>query len=65
METEIIKLALSQGLWAALFVGLFFYVLRENSKREQNYQAIIQGLSEKFGSIEKGIEEIKAELRRR
>ena len=34
MEAEIIKLAVSQGLWAALFVVLLFYVLKANEKRE-------------------------------
>lgn len=45
MENEIIKLALSQGLWAVLFVSLLFYVLKTNEKRETQYQNIIEKLS--------------------
>lgn len=63
MEHEILRLAASQGIWTVLFVALFFYVLRENSKRESNYQTIIQELSDKFGTIEHGIKEIKEELK--
>jgi len=33
-ETEALRLAVTQGVFAVLFVILFFYVLRENSKRE-------------------------------
>lgn len=34
MESEIIKMAVSQGIWALLFVALLFYVLKQNAKRE-------------------------------
>ncbi|ADQ04411.1 hypothetical protein Calow_0843 [Caldicellulosiruptor owensensis OL] len=56
MEQEIIKLAMSQGLWAVLFVALLFYVLRENSKRESELRKTIDNLAEKF-EILKSIEE--------
>lgn len=59
MENEIIKLAMSQGLWAVLFVSLLFYVLRENSKRESELRAIIDKLSDKFDDLKSEIEEIK------
>lgn len=51
MNEEILKLAISQGLWAVLFVVLLFYVLKENSKREGNYQGIIKKLTEKFDIV--------------
>lgn len=35
MEQEILKLVVSQGVWAALFVWLLFWVLRENAAREK------------------------------
>ena len=41
MEIEVLKFAASQGLWAVLFVALLFYVLKENSKREEKFQEII------------------------
>lgn len=52
MEQEIIKMAASQGLWALLFVGLLFWVLRENAKREANYQQLLQDLTSRFGILE-------------
>lgn len=38
MESEIFKLIATQGGFAILFSYLLFYVLKENSKREDNYQ---------------------------
>ncbi|MDO6355102.1 BhlA/UviB family holin-like peptide [Caloramator sp. CAR-1] len=65
MENEVIKLAMSQGLWAVLFVTLLFYVLKENSKRESELRAIIDKLSDKFDDLKKEIEEIKFKITRR
>lgn len=65
MESEVLQLAASQGLWAILFVCLLFYVLKENSKREQSFQDIILALTEKLDtleSIKEDLEEIKDDL---
>ncbi|AEB75533.1 BhlA/UviB family holin-like peptide [Clostridium botulinum] len=58
METELIKLASSQGIWAALTVVLIFYILKAQEKRdskqeqrEENYQNIIKKLTEKFNAL--------------
>lgn len=69
MENEVIKLASSQGIWAALSVILIFYILKAQEKRdskqeerEKNYQQIISKLTDKFNIIEdvkKDVEEIK------
>ena len=69
MESEIIKLASSQGIWAALSVALIFYILKAQEKRdlkqeerEKKYQEVISGLIEKFNIVEdvkKNITEIK------
>ncbi len=62
MQLEIIQEFLSYDVFAGLFVGLLFYVLKENSKREQNYQDIISELSKKFDIVEdmhKDVKEIK------
>lgn len=67
MTEGVAKLALNQGLWAALFVTLLFYVLRTNEKRESQLQGIIDKLADKLGildTIEKDIEEIKIGMRR-
>lgn len=69
MENEILKLASSQGIWAALSVALIFYILKAQEKRdikqeerELNYQDIISKLTDKFNIVEevkKDVEEIK------
>ncbi len=59
MENEIIKLASSQGIWAALSVALIFYVIKTQEKRdfrqeerEQNYQKIITNLTDNLNIVE-------------
>lgn len=52
MEQEILRIAATQGLWAVLFVGLLFWVLRENAKRESSYQTLLQDLTSKLGILE-------------
>lgn len=59
MENEIVKTIASQGTWALLFVWLLFYVLRENSKRENNYQETINKLADKISIIEDIKEDVK------
>lgn len=62
MEAElnaILEIALQQGIWAALYIYLFFRMLRENAARESQYQEMIAGLS---GGIREGIEQIQETL---
>ena len=62
MEAElksIFEIALQQGIWAALYIYLFFHMLKENAARESQYQAMIAGLS---GGIREGIEQIQETL---
>ncbi|ACQ52911.1 bacteriocin [Clostridium botulinum] len=65
MENEIIKLVATQGAFAVFFAYLLFYVLRENSKREGQYQDIIKELAEKLNVIEdvkKTVDKIEGKL---
>ncbi|MCR3760325.1 hypothetical protein KYB31_15200 [Clostridium felsineum] len=72
MENGIFRLAVNQGIWAALFVVLLFYILKEQEKRdkkseerERNYQNIIDKLTEKFdllNGIKKDIEDVKNKI---
>ncbi|GIP35522.1 BhlA/UviB family holin-like peptide [Paenibacillus sp. J2TS4] len=39
MESEVINAAATQGIFAILFVALFFYVIRTQDKREQKSEA--------------------------
>lgn len=41
----IIEAALQQGIWAALYIYLFFRMLKENAAREEKYQRMIEHLS--------------------
>ena len=72
MWENILTSALANGLWAALFVGLMVYVLRETAKREKHYeemersnQTVITSLSESLrtvNEIKKQTTEISKEL---
>ena len=55
----IIETALQQGVWAALYIYLFFRMLKENAAREGKYQAMIHELST---NIAAGIEDIQNRL---
>lgn len=57
--TKILELAVSQGIWAVLYIYLFFRMLKENKDREDCYQKMISDLS---GNIEHGIEKIQNQL---
>lgn len=56
---NIIEIALKQGIWAGLYIYLFFRMLKQNEKREEQYQATIGKLS---GNIQNGIENIQCRL---
>ena len=65
MESEIIKAAIAQGLWAVLFVVMLFYVLRTSGEREKRLIDALDKLSEKFGVLEdvkSGVERIERRL---
>ncbi|MCI6290470.1 MAG: BhlA/UviB family holin-like peptide [Eubacteriales bacterium] len=57
--SKILELGVSQGLWAALYIYLFFRMLKENKAREDRYQATIDRLS---SNIEGGIQKIQEKL---
>lgn len=59
MENEMMKLAMSQGIWAVISVSLLFYILKNQEKRdekqeerEKNYQDIISKMSDKLIIVE-------------
>ena len=58
MWEEIVKLAMSNGLWAVLFLGLLVYQLKDSKSREQKYQDTITILGEKLQVVE----EIKRDI---
>ena len=72
MENEVLKIMLSQGSWAVLFVWLLFDTRKEGKTREEKLQNIIiknqeviKELAEKFDVVEdikKDVTEIKNKL---
>lgn len=63
--TEILKLATANGIWAALFVFLFFYQLKDGKQREQKYTETISALSKSLSQstdLKEDIEDIKDSL---
>ena len=62
METEIIKLAASQGIFAVLFVALLFYVLRHNERREERLMDCLERLTTDVGEIKNDIEDLKVKV---
>ena len=62
MYDGIISLACANGIWAVLFVFLFFYELKDSKAREIKYQNTIDKLTEQLSvvyDIAEGIEEVK------
>lgn len=59
MEQETIKLVATQGPYAALFVALLFYVLRENARREDRLLRCLEVLGEKYDILDKRVERVE------
>ena len=58
MWESILQMTTEYGIWAALFVLLFFKQLKDSKVLEENYQATINRLAEKL----KMIAEIKTDI---
>ena len=58
MWEQIFNLAISNGLFAVLFLGLFIYQLRDSRTREQKYQETI----EKLGSSLEIVKHVKEDV---
>lgn len=59
---DIMSLAVSNGIFAVLFVFLLFYQLKDSAKREKKYQDTISVLSkhlEIIGDVKQDVYEIK------
>lgn len=55
----LIETALQQGIWAALYIYLFFRMLKENAEREAKYQQMIDHLS---ANVADGIADINEKI---
>lgn len=51
MESEIIKLIASQGIFAILFTYLLFHVLKTSAEREERLMTFTKELTERMAAI--------------
>ena len=58
MGEKILQMATESGIWAVLFVVLFYKQIKESKERENNYQSTINKLADKL----KMIAEIKTDI---
>ena len=59
---DVISVVISNGIFATLFVLLFFYQLKDSRRREMKYQSTIQELTKHIGTIQEikhDVEELK------
>ena len=56
--SELIKVVVSNGIFAMLFVFLFIYQLKDSAKREDQYQKTISDLTKHLEVIEKVRQEV-------
>ena len=59
MWEEVFKLALSNGIWAVMFVGLLIFQLKDSAKREKKYQDTIAKLNQYLDTVQDIKEELK------
>ena len=62
MNTELFNFLTSQGIFALLFGYLLLYDLKQNQIREENYQKILQQLSNTLPEIQNDLEDIKKQI---
>ncbi len=65
MWEKIFNLAISNGIWAVLFLALLVFQLKDSRTREQKYQKTIENLStslEVVKDVKEDVSEIKAHL---
>lgn len=52
MWNDIFNIAISNGIFAGLFVALLIYELKDSRKREAKYQNTIDNLSNKLNTVD-------------
>ena len=52
MWNDVFNIAISNGIFAVMFVALLVYVLKDSRKRESKYQNIIDVLSAKLNTVD-------------
>lgn len=67
MWEKIFNLAISNGIWAVLFLVLLFFQLKDSKEREIKYQKTIESLGnslEIINDVKEDVEIIKEEIGR-
>lgn len=65
MWEKILNLAIQNGLFAVLFLGLLIFVLKDANKREKKYQQTIESLNKHLDVVEdmkQDLKEIKEKI---
>ena len=57
--SELVKIVVSNGIFAVLFVYLLLYILKDSQKRENAYRKTIDDLAEHLSAIEDVKEEVE------
>ena len=52
MWEKIVDLAVTNGLWAVMFLGLLVYLLKDSRTREIKYQNTISSLNKSLNIVE-------------
>jgi len=68
MWQEIMSVVISNGIFAILFVLLFFYQIKDSKQREEKYQQTIAELTKHIGTIneiKEDVEELKSVMVRK
>lgn len=61
-DPSILSKAAEQGIWALLFVGLLFYVLRVGEKREDRLMSCLEKFGEKYDTLSGDLCVVKKEV---
>ena len=59
MWEQVFKIAISNGIFAVLFVALLVFQLKDSARREKKYQATIEKLSKHLDLVEEINNDIK------
>ena len=62
VEELITRAAVEQGIWAILFVSLFFYQLKESKRREERLMAFIDDIAQQFKILDSRTNKISCDL---
>ena len=59
MWEEVLRIAVSNGIFAVLFCSLLIYELKITGKRENKYQSVIEGLTRSLSALKQVQSDVK------